>query len=94
MHEQPAEVLAVLFDAVIMGFDVFLFEETQDRFFQLSAPLARDDLHQPDLFIDRILYGIVQCGIDLSAVAETFMKVDHNFCHSGIIELENWNAEG
>ncbi len=28
MHKNPAEILVVFFQAVIEGFDVFLFEET------------------------------------------------------------------
>lgn len=44
--KQTTEVLAILINAVVFGFDVFLFEESNNGFLQLSAAFAGNNLYK------------------------------------------------
>jgi len=48
MYEYATEVLIILLQPMVESADVFLLEEAQDVFFELPAPLARDDFNQSD----------------------------------------------
>ena len=45
VHKDPAEILVILFNAVIQRFNVLLFQEPQDMLFKLPAALAWNDLN-------------------------------------------------
>ena len=67
MNKDAAKVLVVLFHSMIQLADVRLVQKPQDLFLELPAALARDDLHEIDLFVDRFLHDSVEFGVDLAA---------------------------
>lgn len=79
--KQPPEILAVLVNAVILGFDVLLLQKTDHRLLQLTTALARDDLYQRDTVLNGLIDHAVQLGIDLLPLVEDLMKVEHQFRH-------------
>ena len=48
MDEYPAKVFVVFFEAMIKFFDGRLLEKSEDVFFKLAAPFARNDLDTGD----------------------------------------------
>src|SRR5260370_856443 len=55
MHEQPAEVLRILLDPVVLGLDVLALQEPQHVLLELSRPFSRDDLDQRRLLFRRLV---------------------------------------
>jgi len=79
--KKPSEILAVLVNAVILGLDVLLLQESDDGLLQLSAALAWNDLYQGNAFLHRLIDHAVQFRINLLAFVEDLMKVEHQLCH-------------
>src|ERR1700746_184134 len=65
MHEQPAEVLRVLLDPVVIGLDGLALEEPQHVLLELSRPFARDDLDQRCLLFHRLVDDRLQRAVDV-----------------------------
>ena len=85
MHKNATEILVILFDAVIHGADMLLVEKAQDALFELSAALARDDLHERDAFVNRFLHDAIQFGFDLVAAIVDVVQIKFEFCHTLIL---------
>src|SRR5260370_19468362 len=75
MHEQPAEVLRVLLDPVVLGLDVLALQEPQHVLLELSRPLARDDLDQRRLLFHRLVENRLQRAVDVLAPAVNVVQV-------------------
>ena len=67
MDEDSPEVVGVLLDAVVQGSDLLLLEESQDALFELSRPLARDDLDERNVPSYGLVYYLAQRPVDLVA---------------------------
>src|SRR5262249_38326858 len=74
VHEDPAEVVGVLLDAVVERLDVLALEESQNVLLELAGSLARDDLHQRCLLGDRFLHDRVEGALDLPAAVVDVMQ--------------------
>jgi hypothetical protein len=81
MDEDAAEVFVVFFDAEVELFDFGALEETEHAFFQLAAPLPRDDLDQRDAFFNGFADHAMEFRIDLTASIEDIMQIQLDFCH-------------
>ena len=75
MDKQPAEVFVVFFQPVVEGFDVLLFEEPQDAFFELAAALAGNDFDQADFLGNSLIDYAVKLRFDGAAFIENVVQV-------------------
>ena len=76
MNKYLSEIFIVFLDAAVKRADIFLLQETQDMFFQLPAPLARDDLDQRDLFFDRVLNDLIQAPVNVAAFVKDIVEIE------------------
>jgi hypothetical protein len=81
MHEYPAEILIIFLKAMIELLDIRPGEEAQNRFLQLAASFAGNDLDKVYFFRNGIAYNAIQLSIDSPAVAENIMKIKFYSCH-------------
>jgi hypothetical protein len=88
-HKEPPKVLAVLVYAVIFGLDVLLFQKADHGLLQLSAALARNDLHERNAVLYRLVYHAVQFGIYLLAFVEYLVQVEDEFCHEAKVAFSH-----
>lgn len=58
MDKDTPEVLVILLDAMKTAF-IILLEKAQDRFLELTAALARDDLDRLGPLLDRLVHDTV-----------------------------------
>jgi hypothetical protein len=79
VHEQTAEVLGVLLDPVVLGLDLLLIEEPQYPLLQLARTLARDDLHERRLLLDRLGDDAVQRPLEFATAVVDVMQVQLEF---------------
>src|SRR5580692_2615282 len=86
MHEQPAEVLRVLLDPVVLGLDVLALQEPQDVLLELARPFARDDLDQRRLLFRRLVENRLQRAVDVLAAVVNVVQVKLEL-HSSV---PNW----
>src|SRR5450755_3245156 len=77
MHEDAAEVLRILLDAVVRGFDLGLSEKPQHALLQRPGPFAGDDLDERCLLGDCLLDDRVQRAIDVAVPVVDVMKVEY-----------------
>src|SRR5579859_997193 len=75
MHEQPAEVLRILLDPVVLGLDVLALQEPQYVLLELSRPFARDDLDQRRLLCRRLVENRLQRAVDVLAAVVNVVQV-------------------
>src|ERR1700733_82454 len=75
MHEQPAEVLGVLLDPVVLGLDVLALEEPQHVLLELPRPFARDDLDQRRLLGRRLVENRLQRAVDVLPAVVNVVQV-------------------
>src|SRR5580700_10562893 len=75
MHEQPAEVLRILLDPVVLGLDVLALQEPQHVLLELSRPFARDDLDQRRLLFRRLVEKRLQRAVDVLAAVVNVVQV-------------------
>src|SRR5580658_5206797 len=76
MYEQPAEVLGVLLDPVVLGLDVFPLQEPQDVLLELPRPFARDDLDQRRLLGLRLVDNRLQGAVDVLPAVVNLVQVE------------------
>jgi hypothetical protein len=81
VDKDAPEVLIILLDAVIEGFDTRLIQEAQHTLFKLTAPLAGDDLDQLDALVNRFLDDALQLGINVTAPVIDGVQVQLELCH-------------
>lgn len=67
VDKDTAEILVVLFDAMIRLADVRLIQKAQHFFLELPASLAGNNLDEIDLFINRFLHNPIKLGVNLTA---------------------------
>src|SRR5260370_6322767 len=75
MHEQPAEVLRILLDPVVLGLDVLALQEPQHVLLELSRPFARDDLDQRRLLFRRLVKNRLQRAVDVLPAVVNVVQV-------------------
>ena len=75
VDEEAAEVFGVFFDAVELGFDVFLLEEFEDAFLEDAGAFAGDDFDEGDFFVQGFLDDAVEGGFDLLAAVEDVVEI-------------------
>src|ERR1700723_3379425 len=75
MHEQPAEVLGVLLDPVVLGLDVLALEEPQHVLLELPRPFTRDDLDQRRLRGRRLVENRLQRAVDVLPAVVNVVQV-------------------
>lgn len=75
IHEKTPEILTVVLDAVVQGFDVGLLQKALYFFTQLPAAFTGYDLHLADLFFDGIIKGLLQGLVDRLAVVVNIVQV-------------------
>src|SRR5688572_7443155 len=75
VDEEAAPVVAVLLDPVIELLDLSLVEEAQHLLLQGATALARDDLDEGGLLLDRLVDDPAQGPIDLVALVEDVVQV-------------------
>jgi hypothetical protein len=73
---EAAEVFGVFFEAVVLGFDVFLLEEFENAFLEDAGTFARDDFDKGDFFVDGFAHDVVEGGINLPAFVEDVVEVE------------------
>lgn len=78
---EAAEVFGVFFEAVVLGFDVFLLEEFEDAFFEDAGAFAGDDFDEGDFFVEGFAEDVVEGGVDLGALVEDVVEVEGEFGH-------------
>lgn len=84
-HEQSAEIVPVLIDAVIALLYFRQLQEAQYLLLQLAAPFSRNDLQHVDSSIDAELHRLLQSTIDLVTLVEDVMQIDLMLRHgSGV----------
>ena len=67
VDEDASEVLIVLLNAVIEGFNAGLVQEAKNTLLELATPFAGDDLDQLDALIDRFLDDALQLSVNVAA---------------------------
>ena len=75
IDEKTPEILTVVLDAVVQGFDVGLLQKALYFFTQLAAAFPGYDLHLADLFFDGIIKGLLQGLVDRLAVVVNIVEV-------------------
>jgi hypothetical protein len=89
MHKHPPEILVVLLNAMIEGFDVGLVEVAKNFLFELAAALAGDDFDEGDLFTDGLVNDAVKFLVQGAAVVIDVVQVEFEFGHR-----EDYTREG
>ena len=79
MHEDAAEVLIILFDAMIQSFYLGLGKEPENVFLELPRTLAGDDFNQRNFFRHGFSHHPVEFGLDRRAAVINIMKVQCQF---------------
>src|SRR4051812_13290113 len=82
IDEQPSEVFAVVFDAVVAFLDVRQLKEALYLLAQLSAAFAGDYLHFLDTIFNGLFESFFQGLVNCLAVVVNIMEVDFNAGHS------------
>ena len=75
VDEDAAEVFVVFFYAEVELFDLGALEETEHAFFQLAAPLPRDDLDQRDAFFNSLADDAVEFILYGSTLVKNIMQI-------------------
>lgn len=78
---EAAEVFGVFFEAVVLGFDVFLLEELEDAFLEDAGAFAGDDFDERDFFVHGLADDVGEGGFDLAALVEDVVEVEGEFGH-------------
>src|SRR5271168_4339631 len=86
MHEQPAEVLRVLLDPVVLGLDVLALQKPQHVLLELTRPFAWDDFDQRRLLFRRLVENRLQRAVDVLAAVVDVVQVKLEL-HSSVL---NW----
>jgi len=81
MNEQASEIFRIFFQAVVQGLDVFLVQKTQNALFELTAPLAGDDLHNLNTLLDRVVDDLAQGLINVTPAVKDLMQVQFELGH-------------
>ena len=81
MHEYPAEILIVLFDAVIQLFYLRLLQKPQNVLLQLAATLTRNDLHERDPFLDSFRDDTIKFRLDRQVITKYAVHVQFYLTH-------------
>lgn len=85
VNKQPPEVLAILINPVVFGFDVLLLQEPDDLLFELPRPFAGNDLYRVDLSLNGLIDDIAQGSVNLVASVVNVMKVKYQLRHIPIV---------
>jgi hypothetical protein len=75
VDEHPSEVVRVLLDSIVEVLDVFPVEESKYAFLELSASFARNDLNEPNLFLDSFVDNASKSTIDIPASIVNLVQV-------------------
>ena len=67
MDKDAAEILVVLFDAMVELADVRLIQKAQHFFLELPAALAGNDFDEINLLVHRFLDNAIEFRVNLSA---------------------------
>jgi len=68
--KQSTEVLAILINAVVFGFDVFLLKKSDNGLFQLPTAFAGNNLYKRDAVFYCFINHTVELGIYFLAFVE------------------------
>ncbi len=79
VDEYPPEIARVLLHAVVLGFDLFLVQETKDPFLQLTRSLPRDDLHYRRFRPHRLFNDFKQSAVDVLSAVVDVVEVEFEF---------------
>lgn len=83
MDEDPAEVVRVLFDAVVEDLDLLLVEKTQYVLLELTTPLTRNNLNEPNSLVDRLVNDLSKGAVDIVPAVVDLVQIEfqlHNVC--------------
>src|SRR5580704_18930009 len=76
MHEDPAEVLRVLLNPVVLGLDFLLLEETQHVLLELPGALTGDDLDQRSLRPDCLVDDAAQRAVNVLPAVVDVVQIE------------------
>lgn len=85
VHENAAEIFVVFLYPMVEAFYLRLGQKTQHVLFQLTLPLAGDDLYQSDPLTDRLLDDPVKLIIDQPSLIKNIMKIQSDLSHGQIL---------
>src|SRR5487761_1512874 len=75
VDEHPAEVLGVLLHPVVQRLDLLLVQEPQHPLLQLARALARDDLDERSLLLNRLVDDRPQGPVDVTPAVVDVVQV-------------------
>ena len=84
MYEYPAEVLIIFFQTMVKLLYLRLLQETQHVFFQLAAPLARDDLNLAQAFLHRLADHPTELAFNRPVIVIDIMQIQLDPAHRRI----------
>ena len=67
MDKDTAEILVVLFDAMVQLADVRLIQKAQHFFLELPAAFARNNFDEINLFVNCFLHNSIELSVNLTA---------------------------
>jgi hypothetical protein len=76
VHEDATEILRVLLDPVVLGFDLSLVQETQHPFLQRPGPFAGDDFDQWRLLGNSLFDNRAQRTIDITVAVVDVVQIE------------------
>ncbi len=79
VDEEATEIFAVLLDAVVERFDLFLLEEPQNVFLELSRSFARNDLDHRRVLLHCFFDNIVQRFVNIAPFIEDVVQIEFEF---------------
>ena len=79
VDEDPPKVVRVLLDAMVLGLDLRLVQESQDPLLELTGPLARDDLDQGRLGPRSLRDDVLQRFVDVAPAVVDVVEIELEF---------------